>query len=265
MAKLRRRLYHILEVAAPGGSFSRFVDTFLMALIITNVIAAIVGTVPAIATRFGRPLAIFELFSVGLFTIEYLLRLWVIVEDDRYAAPLLGRLKYIISPMALVDLAAILPFYLPLQGRVDLRFVRILRLFRIFRLLKMVRYSNALKLFGEVIRMKKAELLLALWMVVVILIFVSSLMYVVEHDAQPVAFGSIPAAMWWGIISLTTVGYGDVYPITALGQVLGGVIALLGVGLIAIPTGILASGFVEVIRRHTTHGKTCPHCGEKIE
>jgi voltage-gated potassium channel len=170
-----------------------------------------------------------------------------------------------ITPLALVDLFAILPFYLPMLVHVDFRVIRILRFVRLFRLLKMSRYMRSLHMFGTVVQEKKEELMIAICMVLVILLFAASGMYVIENAAQPEAFSSIPAAMWWGIATLTTVGYGDIYPITPLGKVLGSIIALLGVGLFALPAGILASGFNDVIpRRNIRAPHTCPHCGEVI-
>jgi voltage-gated potassium channel len=169
------------------------------------------------------------------------------------------------TPLALVDLVAILPFYLPMLIRIDFRVLRVLRFVRLFRLLKMSRYLRSLRMFGTVVHEKKEELVIAIGMVLVILLFASSGMYALEHAAQPDAFASIPAAMWWGIATLTTVGYGDIYPITPLGKVLGSVIALLGVGLFALPAGILASGFNDVMqRRKIQTPRTCPHCGAVI-
>ena len=169
--------------------------------------------------------------------------------------------------MALVDLLAVLPFYLPMLG-LDFRFMRTLRLARVFRLAKLVRYNAAIRLFAQVLVRKRPELLVALFVVLVILVLASSLMYFAEHDDNPQDFSSIPAAMWWGIITLTTVGYGDVHPVTALGKTLGAVIAVLGIGMFALPTSILGAAFVEEMnkarRKSAAPVRTCPHCGEDI-
>jgi len=167
--------------------------------------------------------------------------------------------------MALVDLLAILPFYLPMLLPIDLRFLRALRLMRLFRLLKMGRYVKSLRLMRHVLARRKEELLITLFSVLLLLVLSSSLMYFIEREAQPDKFASIPAAMWWGIATLTTIGYGDMYPVTALGKILGGFIALLGIGLFALPAGILASGFAAEIQQRDHPGKRCPHCGERIE
>src|SRR5262249_42092093 len=150
----------------------------------------------------------FEVFSVIVFTIEYITRLWVCTLNPKYASPVWGRLRYIFSFMGLVDLLAILPFYIPMVIRMDLRFLRALRLFRLFRVFKVERYWKSLHLLSKVLKEKRAELLMTLFAIFISLIIASSLMYYVENEAQPKVFSSIPAAMWWGVTTLTTVGYG---------------------------------------------------------
>lgn len=163
----------------------------------------------------------------------------------------------------LIDILAIAPFYLALAG--DLRAIRVLRLFRLFRVIKVARYSKAVQTLGRVIRAKREELLVAVFVLIVLLVLSSSLMYYVENDDQPAAFGSIPEAMWWSIATLTTVGYGDVHPITPLGKFIASIIAVLGIALFALPTGILGSGFVEEMQKERLHKQVCPHCGKDIE
>jgi voltage-gated potassium channel len=160
------------------------------------------------------------------------------------------------------DFMSFAPFYiawLPL----DLRFLRILRLLRLLRVLKLGRYSTSMSLVARVFKRKWPDLAAALIVLLVMLVLASSLMYYVERDVQPVAFSSIPAAMWWGVATFTTVGYGDVYPQTPLGKMLGSVIAVLGIAFFALPAGILASGFSEERERHSTGNRdsVCPHCG----
>jgi voltage-gated potassium channel len=260
---LRQRTWEIFEVADQGDSISRLVDYFLLTLIFTNVVAVIAGTVDSIAIRFGDFLDWFELFSVVVFTAEYLGRLWSCTVRPKYAHPVTGRLRFALTPMEVIDLLAILPFYLPFLG-VDLRFLRVLRLLRIFRVAKLGRYVESIHLFAKVLQKKKEELVLTLGVVVFLLVITASLMYFTEHDAQPESFPNIPATMWWAVATLTTVGYGDVYPITAAGRVLGAVVAILGIGLFALPTAILGSGFLEAIQE-TRQPKVCPHCGEVLE
>lgn len=166
--------------------------------------------------------------------------------------------------MAIVDFLAILPFFLPVFG-LDMRMLRILRLFRLIRLFKIARYVKAIGLIADVFKQKKEELILSLVFTFFLLLLTSSVMYYVENNAQPDSFASIPQTMWWGISTLTTVGYGDVYPVTTLGKFFGGIISVLGIGLFALPTGILASGFASALEKSNVtdknDGNFCPHCG----
>jgi voltage-gated potassium channel len=258
-------VYGILE---PGDEDSKYFDPFIMGLILLNVAAVVLETVDWIFSTYASFFQAFEVFSVAVFTVEYVLRIWSCTENPRFKDQPRIRLRYLMTPMALVDLMAILPFYMPLFFP-DLRFMRALRLFRLFRVLKLSRYSESLKTFVDVLRLKKEELLIMLFAIVILLVVSSSLMYWAETDAQPKAFGSIPAAMWWGIVTLATVGYGDIYPITPLGKLIGSIVVLLGIGLFALPTGVLASGFSEVLAKRKENQKMqkmkCPHCGGHIE
>jgi voltage-gated potassium channel len=258
---LKAQVHMVLE----GEQSSRGVAIFISSLIILNVLAVIIATVEPVATRIHGALLWFEVFSIVVFSLEYLLRVWCCTVEEQYAHPVLGRLKYAFTPMALVDLFAVLPFYAPFLIRVDLRFLRALRLLRLTRLLKLGRYSESLKTVTRVVRSKKEQLSVAVFVVAILLVVASSAMYYLEHDAQPKVFSSIPAAMWWGVVTLTTVGYGDIYPVTTLGKVIGAMIALLGVGLFALPAGILASGFAAELRVHPEEKRICPHCGSAID
>jgi voltage-gated potassium channel len=166
--------------------------------------------------------------------------------------------------MAIVDLLAILPFYAPMVVRLDLRFLRALRLIRILRLLKLGRYSQAMQTIARVVVAKKEELLVTAFVVFILLLLGSAGLYYAEHDAQPEAVPSIPAAMWWGVVTLSTVGYGDIVPVTPAGRFLGAVVALLGIGMFALPTGILGAAFVEEVRRRRAATRVCPHCGRSL-
>lgn len=247
--KFKKRLYEILEIAATGDRISKLFDIFIMSLITLNVIAVILATVERLNLQYQYFFRIFEIFSVTIFTIEYLLRLWTCTINKNYRNSFTGRIKYIFTPYAIIDLLAILPFYLPMIIPLDLRFIRAVRLFRLFRLFKIGRYSKAVVILKKLLKDKKEELLLVIFIAFILLIIFSSLMYFIEKEAQPEAFSSIPAAMWWGITTLTTVGYGDIYPITTLGKIVGALIAFLGIGLFALPAGILGSGLVEATRK----------------
>jgi len=260
-----KRLYNLFE--NPDDSrLGRFIDLFIIVLIILNILAFILETVPELAKNYKDFFYQFELFSVFVFSVEYTLRLLVSYESPEYPKSFKGVVKYIFSPLAIVDLLAILPFYLILLP-IDLRFIRMLRLFRLFRLFKMYRYLNSLRIVRDVMRSKKDQLVLSVFLTLFMLILSSCFMYYAEHTAQPDTFSSIPNTMWWAVATLTTVGYGDMYPVTALGKFFGAIIAILGIGLFALPTGILASGFSESIDASkepvSNENTTCPHCGKK--
>lgn len=273
--RTRARAYELLDAGAPG-SLSRSVDLFIMGLIAVNVLAVILATVDALFVEYRTLFRLFELTSVALFSVEYLGRIWSCVENPDYAHPLWGRLRFAVSPYLLVDLIAILPFFL--TAVVDLRVLRTFRLFRFFRLFKFARYSESMRTFGQVAREKRTDLAVSLFATGVLLTVASSLMYFAERGAQPDVFTSIPASLWWGVITLTTVGYGDTVPVTVAGRILGGLIAVIGVGLVALPASILASGFIEAAgndpddeddAEETDHPPVadpsyCPHCGEPL-
>jgi voltage-gated potassium channel len=263
--KIRRHVFEILEVSKAGNLPSKIFDIFIITLISLNILAVIMETVESLMFRWGKFFEIFEIISVVIFTVEYLLRLWSCTSDRQYSKRIRGRIRFAFTPLAIIDLIAILPFYLPMLIGVDLRFVRALRLFRIFRVFKFGRYSQSLRSMANVLRAKKEELIITGFTIFIMLIVVSSLMYYFEHEAQPEAFSSIPAAMWWGVASLTTVGYGDIYPVTAVGKFLAGVIAVLGIGLFALPAGIIASGFIEEFQKKRGKQTICPHCGKVID
>ena len=259
-AKLR--IHEILSVARAGDRVSRVFDVGIVVLIVLNVAAVVVESVASAARAYGGWLWWFEVFSVGIFSVEYGLRVWACTEEAGYRGSIRGRLRYMVTPMALVDLWAVLPFYLPFLG-VDLRFLRALRLFRILRVAKLGRYSAALQRLVEAFRRKKEELTNTVFILAMLLVVASSVMYYAEHAAQPEVFSSIPAAMWWGICTLSTVGYGDMYPVTVVGKVVGSVIAVLGIGMFALPTAIIGAGFLEVRERERGAG-ICPHCGRDL-
>jgi voltage-gated potassium channel len=263
MMSLRAKVYHTLIRSEKKGDLSWYVDLFIITLIFANVIVIFISSINEIALEYEVIFRYFEYFTIIIFTIEYILRLWTANLDPAYKNSFLGTLKYAVSPMAIIDFLAILPFYLTFVG-IDLRLIRIFRVFRIFRLFKIVRYVSALNVINDVVRQKREELIISVIFISILLVVSSTVMYHIENEAQPEAFSSIPQTMWWGIATLTTVGYGDIYPITPMGHLLGGIIALFGIGMFALPTGILASGFSQEIARRKKTGATCPCCGQKL-
>jgi len=249
MEKIRKGLFEILEKDDGDNRLSRRFDLFIMIMIFLNMIAVIMETVASVYIKYEYFFEWFEIISVVVFTLEYVGRIWTCTLTERYRHPIKGRIQFILSPIGLIDLLAILPFYLPFIMSIDGRILRLLRLFRLVRIFKMGRYSTAFQMIANVLNRRKEELLVTLTIVLLVLVLASSLMYYVEHEVQPEAFSSIPATMWWGVATLTTVGYGDVYPITSIGRVLGAFIAIMGVGIFALPAGIIASGFEAEIRK----------------
>jgi len=260
---LRTRTWEVVEVAKPGDKLSKAFDICILSLIFFNVLAVILETVEAIQARHAMFLYRFEVFSVCVFTVEYLARLWSCTADPALRNPLLGRVKFATRAMPLVDLAAILPFYLPFLG-LDLRFLRVLRLLRIVRIAKIGRYYAALGVIKSVVISRKESLVLTFVIMLITLLFSACAMYYCEHDAQPDAFPDIPSTMWWSVVTLTTVGYGDVYPVTALGKLFAALIAILGIGMFALPTAILGAGFVEAMSQKKSVQQRCPHCGKEL-
>jgi voltage-gated potassium channel len=256
--------HRIFEVGA-GGRLGYYIDTAILVLIVLNVLAVMLETVDPLYEAYGREFYGFELLSVVVFSTEYLGRLWAATEHPEYDHWLWGRLRFAATPYMIVDLLAIVPFFL--GAIVDLRFLRAIRLLRFLRLFKLARYDDSMALFTDVIRRKKSDLVVTFSATGLLLLLASSVMYFIENEAQPEAFPSIPETLWWGVITLTTVGYGDVHPVTPLGQLFGAVVAVLGIGLFALPASILASGFIEAagVDESDVELAYCPCCGEDLE
>ena len=245
----RRQVNDILEVGGEAHPAGRAVNVFIVVLIFLNAIAFAAETVDDLAARYGPYFHALNVFSVIVFTVEYVLRVWSAVDIPMLSRlpPWRARLRFALRPIMLIDLFAFLPFYLQWIVPLDLRVLRVLRL---FRLLKLVRYSPALQTLGRVIADEYRALLGALLVMLVLLLFASTAIYFLEREAQPDKFGSIPAAAWWALSTLTTVGYGDVVPVTPWGKVVGGIVMLLGVGMFALPIAIIATGFSLESARH---------------
>lgn len=261
MNTFRRNLYRFLETDDTRSG--KYFGIGIQILIVLNILAGILETEQHLPASIRELLFTFEVVSVIVFTVEYLLRIYAIVEDPRYSKPISGRLRFAFTPLALVDLLAVAPFYMPFI-HADLRFARILRLLRFFRILKLARYNDSIRNIAKVIQLKREELAISLFAVLLLLLMASSMMYYIENEAQPDAFASITSSLWWGVATLTTVGYGDIYPITPMGKFLGAIIQILGIGMFALPAGILSSGFSEVILESRKKEKMCPHCGETL-
>lgn len=244
---IHRRLYDLLEARHLRG-WALVVQGGLILLILANVAAVVLETVAPLAKAYGRMFDWFEYVSVAIFAAEYAARLYACTAGPRehFRHPLWGRLRFMLTPMAVIDLVAILPLFLGVLFGLDLGSLRMLR---ILRVLKLMRYSPAMAMLGRVVYNERRGLAGALVIFIVVLLLSATLLYYVERDGQPKAFGSIPDSMWWAMAALTTVGYGDVTPLTTIGRVIAGVVALLGIAIIALPVGIIASAFVEEHKR----------------
>ena len=262
---MKRRVFEVLNAVQPGDRVAQTIDVLLTLLIILNVLALILSTMDDIFRTAPRAFRLFEIASVIVFTMEYAARVWSCTADPRYSGPLWGRLRFIASPLVVIDAAAILPFYIlmfAVTGALDLRALRILRL--VARVARLTRYSTGIRSLAAAVGGRSQELLTTVGLMLVLLLLASSLMYFAENDAQPDKFPSIPDAMWWSIITLTTVGYGDVVPVTNIGRVIVGVVAVMGIALFAVPAGILTSSFLEQMeQRRSNESRTCPHCGKE--
>ena len=248
MLRTKARVYRILEAGHSNDWQSRTFETAMATLIVLNVIAFSVETVPAIAERHRLFFKVFDLTSILIFTVEYFARLWVCTEHPPYAGltRVRARLRFARSPFMIVDFLAIAPYYLSFLFPIDLR---VLRIFRLLRFFKLARYSPAFNTMLRVIASERSALLGVVLVMVGLIIFSASLLYLVEGEAQPEKFGTVPQAMWWAVATLTTVGYGDAYPVTAAGKMLAGLVMVCGLGFFALPVGIIASGFMEEFRR----------------
>ena len=242
---LQARGYRALYGAAPAGLSPT--QRVLATLIVASVVTTVIGTENTVVQRWPAVFGFLEWFFATVFVLEYLVRLWVVGANPRFRG-VVGRLRYMITPLALLDLVAIVPFALGVFGAESL-VLRVARLLRLVVLAKFVRFSKAIRLLAGVVHARRFELGFTALVGLAVMLIASSVLYVLEGDLQPEAFGSIPRAMWWAVATLTTVGYGDVYPHTGLGRLFGSITAFAGVGLIAMPTGILAAALSDALTK----------------
>ena len=274
MREIKQRVYTIISKADEDDRASRLFDILIMTLIFLSVAAIILRSFENLASRYGPYFYGFEVFCVAVFTVEYALRIWT--ADLLYPDAKHPRIKYMLSFMAIIDLLAILPFFLPFVSA-DMRYIRVLRLLRTTRLLrvfKLGRYIDALQIIVRVIRDQASQLIISMVICFFVMLFSSIIMYTVESPVQPDKFPNILTSFWWAICTLTTVGYGDIYPVTPLGRFFAAVISVVGIGVIAIPTGIIAAGFSAVINKENREDgaagekdqkKYCPCCGHRLD
>lgn len=244
----RRRCYEILERDAAHDRTAQRVEIGLIVLIALNVLVAVLETVPSLFLRDYFAFLVFERASLLVFAVEYMLRIWVAPENPRYRglSPLRARLHYARTPVAIVDLVAWLPFVVSALFGVNLV---TLAIFRLLRFVKLVRYSPGMQSLLEVLHRERQSLMACFWLLSAAVLVAATAMYVAEGHVQPEHVGSIPAAMWWAMATVTTVGYGDVYPVTVPGRIIASITMVTGIVMIALPVGIIATSFVDVIKR----------------
>lgn len=253
--------------------WDKIINIFIVVLIILNVLAVMLETVQSLHNHYSDFFYYFDLFSVSIFTLEYVMRVWSSNHEEKYKHPVWGRLKYMVSPGALIDLVAILPFFLHLflGLGIDLREVRMLRLLRVLRLFRLTAYTQSAHMIANVFKKRYKELAVAFALTFFLIILASCTIYFAEHDHPAPGldyslFTSIPKTIWWSIVTLTTTGYGDMYPITNLGKALASLIMLTGIAFFALPAGIITAGFIDEFRaQRVKKTQRCPNCGEHIE
>jgi len=245
---LRRRVYHVLEQGPVGDHLSRWVDRFLVALIVVNLVAVAIESIPEYTVRYSHAFTLIEYFSLVVFTVEYALRVWCAVEHGphRHLRPARARLKYVLSPAGIVDLIAVLPFWFAMLIPSELRVVLV---FRIVRFLKLARYSPAMRSLLDVLYRERRALVGSFGILIGTSLVAAALMYLAERHVQPDKLGTIPDALWWAIVTLSTIGYGDVVPVTVLGKLIAIASVFLGMIMIALPVGIIATAFASQIHR----------------
>lgn len=264
--RVKKHTHILLHPSKDESRWDKIINGFIILLILLNLLAVILETEPELALKYGDLFHKFDVFSVIIFSIEYVLRVWSCTYEPQYKHWFWGRVKYIFTWGALIDLVAILPFYFGTVKLFDLRELRLLRLLRLLRIFRLTSYMKSAQVIANVFKNRFQELLISLVLTTGLIIIASCLMYFAEHLAQPEKFGSIPRTLWWSVVTLATIGYGDMVPITVVGKILTGVIALAGVAFFALPAGIITAGFLEEIRKVKKHHFIdCPHCHEKID
>lgn len=255
-SRLRARIFHILHKPDPANPIARYVNYVLAMLIVSNAACVALESVQSISEEFALAFRYFEYFSTSVFVIEYVTRLWVCVEQGRYANSIKGRLLYALHPLPLLDLLVITTFWAP----IDLRFLRVARMVRLLKVLRLESFEYALQRIGESLDRRKELLLVAIVLMLLSIYASAAIVYQLEHKAQPLVFASIPGTFWWAMTTLTTIGYGDMVPLTPLGKLFAGLISIFGIGVFALPTAIVTAAILEA-GSTTQEPLRCRHCG----
>jgi len=281
---LEKALFYLVDENDEHNKLSKFFNYFLMILIILSVGEMALETDDSIFIPYRNYFRIFDFFTVMVFSTEYIIRIVTahLTKENQGKTRWQSIKEYVISFAGIVDLLSILPFYLDFTN-LDLRVLRMLRLLRFFRVFKITRYNDSMKLVADVIKDKRSEIGVIMGLIIIIMIISSFIMFYAEHESQPEQFPNVLGCLWWAIVTMTTIGYGDVYPVTTMGKLIGSIMAILGIGLVAMPTGIISAGFLEKINEKQEKEKKqekikeqqqievtdkknfCPYCGHKLE
>ena len=256
--RLRAQIFNILHKPSATNPLARQVNYGLAFLILANALFVALETIPWIGAAYKQPFWWFEAVSTAIFAVEYVARLWVCVEQARFEKPIAGRLRYACQLLPLLDLVVIVTFWSP----VDLRFLRIARMVRLLKVLRLEHLEESLEKIADGLRRRRALMVVAVTMMFICIYASSSLVYQLEHAAQPAVFTSIPSTFWWAMETLTTIGYGDMVPVTPAGQFFAGMISIFGIGIFALPSAIVTAAIVEA-GASDAKPVICHHCGKQ--
>jgi voltage-gated potassium channel len=264
----RHKIHILLHPELGESKADKIINIFIITLISLNVIAVMLETIEDLHNKYEIFFTWFDRISVYIFTIEYVLRVWSCTHDPKYRHSIKGRLRYMFTWGAIIDLLAFLPFYIHVFSGLDLRTLRILRLLRFFRLFRLTAYTRSAQMIFNVFKSRANELILSFVLTIFLIVIASCILYFAEHlhPENKEKFTSIPATLWWAVVTLTTTGYGDMVPLTIVGKIFTSVIMLTGVAFFALPAGIITAGFLEEIKfTRKSKGHNCPHCGKPLD
>ncbi|HET9821011.1 MAG TPA: ion transporter, partial [Burkholderiaceae bacterium] len=253
--RLRAQTFAVLHAPDPGNRVARWVNYLLATLIIANATAITLQSLPRIDPAFDAALHQFEMLSTAIFLVEYVARVWTCVEQRRLAHPLWGRLRFMVQPLALIDLIAVATYWTPW----DLRFLRVIRLVRLLKILHLYEFEAALERLGISLSKRKELLMVSVTLMAMFVYVAAALLYQIEHERQPQVFSSIPATFWWASVTFNTIGYGDMVPLTSLGKLFAGLVSVFGIGVFALPTAIVIAAIIESSSSGMPY--VCDECG----
>lgn len=264
LKRMRGFTYQVLHTISVESNYERYIKYGLIVLILVNVLNTILETVPSYEASFGAVFMAVEWITVSIFCIEYALRFWSIVESEEYSHPVFGRIKFLFSFYSLVDLLSILPFIFPHIISADIEYAKMFRLMRLLRLLKIGEYSQSLSKVKRIFKRKRHDMGISFAIILLLIVICGSLFYFFEHHIQPQTITDIPTTIWWGIAKFTKLSYVQINPVTTPGKVCDLVLSFLGLGFFALPSAMLAAGFMEEFQlQRKKH--CCPHCNKEFD